>query len=53
MFILSLIIFNKCKNIITIFFNREFNKKYDREAREEKLFRLLKSEAKYTEKKNK
>ncbi|XP_060848211.1 dynein axonemal intermediate chain 3-like isoform X2 [Rhopalosiphum padi] len=43
---------NKLRNAVRNI-HREFNKKYDREAREEKLFRLLKSEAKYTEKKNK
>lgn len=41
------------KKIHNFYFNRQFNKKYDREAREEKLFRLLKSQAKYNEKKNK
>ncbi|XP_025202203.1 uncharacterized protein LOC112599497 [Melanaphis sacchari] len=43
---------NKLRNVVRNI-HREFNKKYDRESREEKLFRLLKSEAKYTEKKNK
>ncbi|CAH1731486.1 unnamed protein product [Aphis gossypii] len=43
---------NKLRNTVRNI-HREFNKKYDREAREEKLFRLLKSEAKFTEKKNK
>eukprot|EP00102_Acyrthosiphon_pisum_P020917 XP_016658127.1 PREDICTED: uncharacterized protein LOC100571197 [Acyrthosiphon pisum] len=43
---------NKLRNAVRNI-HRKFNKQYDREAREEKLFRLLKSQSKYTEKKNK
>uniref|UniRef100_A0A2S2R2B2 WD repeat-containing protein 63 n=1 Tax=Sipha flava TaxID=143950 RepID=A0A2S2R2B2_9HEMI len=43
---------NELRNVVRNL-HRKFNKKYDREARENKLFRLLKSEAEYTKMKNK